>query len=101
MLGVPADEAHEICRRPLPDLADLPLPGKPPDPAGRRSRRLRAASATGLVLPVRCREVGQSSNRCCSTRRSACSARVEAVSGAESGNGLLELLADIVETIRF
>ena len=24
MLGLPPDEAHEICQRPLPDLGDVP-----------------------------------------------------------------------------
>jgi hypothetical protein len=26
MFGLPADEAHEICRRPLPDLDGFQLP---------------------------------------------------------------------------
>jgi hypothetical protein len=37
----------------------------------------------------------------CSICCSACSPRFEAISGAEGGNGLLELFAEIVETIRF
>ena len=66
-----------------------PNPGRP-----------RAASRGASVLSVRCHAVGESPNRC-STRRSACSGRREAVSGTERGNGLLELFADVVETLRF
>lgn len=48
LFGLPADEAQEICRRPLPDLANFEFPDSRPEPVGQSN--LHPVRHSGLYV---------------------------------------------------